>query len=867
VTNFPADVAEFLRKSGTPQRRMVGNEWIPLEAYLSEPSVEALSEHLYALLPTLSHRLIDAWLVAIMGLIDVPNDLSGILPAEDTLTMLVPAFLPSVREWRQSTPGRIFTALFRALKLHSARRRFGTCPRSAQKLFLLHVRVAAYSRSQATTRALYRQYGALLHRGIRAVEASGADGDTIKSYAWTIRAFLRYPPTLPARLPMFSRCRAVWEKEFRGRDRDGHAHRLGVLEKGEGILRHEHGSPGTRSALGDERRYREHDPLMDLGMRMLPPHSNVAKTGFVQETSEGDLGDEGTPWEGGSEARSWVGFWMAPPRQKTVSTPPFLERAKLNYALTAQFRFWPDSRCSLPLVQLGAIYEYVNDLLRRPTKYTQSGREPRPPLSAQRWRRILPTYRSVGLFALLALFTGREPADLIETLLHPYPAMDTTAPPPEPQRPSTLYFDWERQWFFFRQTSGRSTFRGGSEEAWRASTEWVPFPLPRPVGALMAAHIAWLAAAGGLGANRPLFQLSGRGGKPIPLDLRVVDLHLRSRRARQRGVPSVDALATAFTPLVGTSVLKDEVAARLISGRTTSAFAQLNYTWIALADLFTSYEGACRRFHHWMRGSVRATGWWEQFPPRRPAAPPEGLGIGSPLILVDAAIRLRIAALAGAVEKAGRQHTPAAVLQQHNAYTAYAYLLLLYLGVRPGNGPPWTVEDLRSIPDHLLVADKYMHEYRLLQLPALVAAILAGLAAGRQHLERALRQEFGSAAARDLPAALFCFFGRDGGVEEFSLRTFSCVLAECGAMLPRQAPLNIGRHWIRTGLRAAGFIDDAIDAWLGHQRLGRELLAPFSTTPYPSAMAGVRQWLDQALPSLGFRAVAYLPRFSGQVQP
>jgi integrase len=284
----------------------------------------------------------------------------------------------------------------------------------------------------------------------------------------------------------------------------------------------------------------------------------------------------------------------------------------------------------------------------------------------------------------------------------------------------------------------------------------------------------------------------------------------------------------------------DPAAIGALTGRDPGGRAQMHYTRLATGDLAALWEAALTE------------GLGIKAPPR-PRSSPE---LGARLRLPEAALARTFAALGRRIDRdrdreedgtardmgrgsrRGRRVRPlAGIAAAHERFALYTLELLgMATGHRPVDAPFERLDDLDLETGLAGLADKAPAGGRSERIVALPPSAVAQLGHWLAHL-RALHAaiawrvapEVGTRIAAALGtgargAPLFFFLTPEGGIVEPRRRE---IVARRRAVLPVQA--NLARHMLRTRLVAAGVAPDAVDASLGHARLGEEPWGAFST--------------------------------------
>lgn len=801
--------------------------------YREAPLVVTLLPGLHQRLPDLPSELIAEYVGTFLAMLEVPADLTGAWQAVPVLRVLIRELLQPHPPHPPTVPEPVLEALAAELRAHPEFVRFQRMP-DGRTSWALALNVSAWEASRARGPApgrLYELWGPSLHLGLRAQKRLQAytrfEDQTFEDYLESVRLFFRTFP-YESLEPTAVRTDATWayhldlfrEGYLRSdavprpsqRMAEIHVRRLRAIRAGKPIRAHPHASPTERhevELIDDAPVSTTDEPLRIVSVAV--------------DSADASLDDDPEPL---------IDEWIEPPGEAILRTPPRLVPRLAHRFLMTNFPLWFGAT-SLPLGRLGKLYQAADRLFNAGDVYATGA----------------------ALFLLLLLLTGRTPDELARTVVEKYD------PQPGRRLPrGFLYFEPFPACFFghAHELKSRPSLRPTST-FWLPATAWIAFPLPPFLTELMSEYVRQRFRE--LGDLPFLFPFLVA---PEGLDLRALRTVLAAAGLRLETLPAPHHSARAFTGLLEHGFGLDRVTAALVSGRgSLRSHVQTHYTRIPLAELFNRYARATVALHEWIRGSLPATGWWATpVPPYGPPAWAFEHAVGSPLVPAREALAAVVGALIAQIRRTRLCLDRQTLVAHHNAFTAYAYLALLCLGLRPRQDPQLKRRAFLADIHWLPVSDKQSRQYiesRLTPLPKVARLIVTELARGVDRLRRRLVQLVGPRAAETVPPALLFFLDATGQPRPFDLRGFRLTLADAGVKLDPNDPLNFARHLHRSDFTQAGCHDDLTDALLGHQRAGREPLALHAVTLYGSALALLEHFLDRLLADLGFLPVPYCP--------
>ncbi|WP_231410894.1 site-specific integrase [Thioalkalivibrio sp. ALE14] len=205
-------------------------------------------------------------------------------------------------------------------------------------------------------------------------------------------------------------------------------------------------------------------------------------------------------------------------------------------------------------------------------------------------------------------------------------------------------------------------------------------------------------------------------------------------------------------------------------------------------------------------------------------------------------------------------------VRHHNAYTLYTALLVLVgTGLRVVRDPIESVLDIDWDNALLYVVDKEARASGNQRIVPLAPTVLGQLKAyGRHLLALASRWDHRQPEpAAELRAAAF---GNDESIPflVFLSKDMSVEPVRPGTLSPRlsnlfPAPVNLGRHHIRTHLTETGCPGEWIDALLGHEPIGMEGYGPYSAMSINDLRGAATDWIEPMLQQLGWAKMEGVP--------
>lgn len=242
-------------------------------------------------------------------------------------------------------------------------------------------------------------------------------------------------------------------------------------------------------------------------------------------------------------------------------------------------------------------------------------------------------------------------------------------------------------------------------------------------------------------------------------------------------------------------------------------------------------------------------------------------GLGSEFVLKFSKLQLLATALSKRVEVQSSR-TFQEICEKHNKLVDYIYWMLEFsIGLRSVNDPLASLGDIDWQTGLIQLNDKAMRaacSVRYVFLPNVVwqqlkiyRAHLSELARiqllhkaiNAKQLQRLLNEE-------DVDFGFLFYLSSNGTPERFKPAKLRRRMAES---FP--APLNIGRHWLRSRLIENNCSTAWIDALLGHGELGTEFASRFSSLSYEHLLSLKEDYLEPLVHQAGWRAVHGLAEY------
>ncbi|WP_244270846.1 site-specific integrase [Thioalkalivibrio sp. ALJ1] len=202
----------------------------------------------------------------------------------------------------------------------------------------------------------------------------------------------------------------------------------------------------------------------------------------------------------------------------------------------------------------------------------------------------------------------------------------------------------------------------------------------------------------------------------------------------------------------------------------------------------------------------------------------------------------------------------------HNAYTLYTSMLaLIGTGLRAIRDPIESVLDIDWDNGLLFAVDKEARANGNERLIPLAPTVLEQLKAYRRHL-LALASRWDHRQPEPAAELRAAAFGNDESIPflVFLSKDMSVEPVRPGTLSPRlsnlfPAPVNFGRHHIRTHLTETGCPGEWIDALLGHEPIGMEGYGPYSALSIHDMRGAAADWIEPMLQRHGWIPVEGVP--------
>lgn len=229
-------------------------------------------------------------------------------------------------------------------------------------------------------------------------------------------------------------------------------------------------------------------------------------------------------------------------------------------------------------------------------------------------------------------------------------------------------------------------------------------------------------------------------------------------------------------------------------------------------------------------------------------------GYGSSIICSIETVRKFISAISDQIS------SETDLISRHNLFAVYTYLCAEFsFALRPRNRPNVHIDYKNSVT---IVQDKQsmkFYEQRILPLPHPLSSLLVQMRDGfkglKFHIGKIL---YTQAILYKWDKHFFLINKKSGRKEDFMLTEMKKVLAEFG--IPLAMPPNFPRHFVRNYLYRAGIANDLIDAWVGHQHFGREMMNITAGAMPQMALKECFDRIEVMLAELGFRELKYISK-------
>ncbi len=241
-----------------------------------------------------------------------------------------------------------------------------------------------------------------------------------------------------------------------------------------------------------------------------------------------------------------------------------------------------------------------------------------------------------------------------------------------------------------------------------------------------------------------------------------------------------------------------------------------------------------------------------------------GEGFGSELVIQFDKLKLLTATLSKRAEVQSTR-TFAEVCEKHNTLVDYIYWMLEFsIGFRSVNDPLASLNDIDWQSGVIQLNDKAMRascSVRYVYLPSLVKQQLETY---QNHLKDLIRiqrlhrspwwKDIDNLLAGEPTTFGFLFYlSKQGMPSRFRP---AVIRKRLSASFP--APLNIGRHWLRSRLLEDNCPTPWIDALLGHGEIGTEFASRFSSLSFSQLQRLTKEYLEPLVQKSGWKLVSGL---------
>lgn len=849
------DVIRFLGRAATPTTAILHYEdCLPLRIILSH-----LPQHITGC----SLDDVIQWTNAFFSILDAPEDLRGILHAEPVLRYWIPLLIKeeetSLKDMVLAILHKVFEDLRQYAEIELDKGVFDWRPHmESAPLFAFHVGAFHATGKNATPCQLYEMWGRKLHEGLREVQKTTSEIETLRGYTTSARLFFVHFPHSQIRIEPSSLITPDFFKEHLEHFCNGYIaapHRRGLI-RALPLIAKDHcqrlwrlfhklkvshrlysdvtpSSEETSTLIDDS-------PTSTLASQNLGAEILPIRTVAISSPLDADVTPSADVADGRKEDpdETVIELISSTEEHPLLRRPPHLPRNYVSRYILHQYEFWWDSKC-LSLEAIVDLYKTVEEL--RPLDISKFG--------------------ALILALLTPLFSGRDARDLEEALIAHYPTSSETE---AGLSQANLFLDIDKAWFFFHQSKLRSSFQQPEASGWLASTAWVPFPIPKPLLNLWRAYLRWLNDVGHSNPGSHVLQYVDKTGQIRPLKGEEVPDLLKEAGLDASRIPRLFDISRGFRGWLVHAFGLNDVSANFISGQLTRVGPKPRYTHLVISHFHVEYQQCCKGLHDLVRSFLPSSGWWSDcvdVADHRQDL--DGIyGVGSPLVLGESLLGDEIQSIGNEITRTSSPQRPEEIVAHHNAYVTYAALALGILGVRPRNDLGLSCAAFIADVDYIPIVDKLSALYiedRLLGLPPTVKHLLHQLATGRMRLMRILEMYFGRPAAKATSSdALLVSLRDDGSLTALNLSRQRDHLASFGSDHLGQAPLNVGRHYNRS-TKVPVCAEDIIDCHIGHQRAGREPFCSFGSAFIGQALNLLTDQHEEMVARLRFKRLLYFP--------
>lgn len=223
--------------------------------------------------------------------------------------------------------------------------------------------------------------------------------------------------------------------------------------------------------------------------------------------------------------------------------------------------------------------------------------------------------------------------------------------------------------------------------------------------------------------------------------------------------------------------------------------------------------------------------------------------IGSQLVPTDSYVSQMVSTIKSTLKGNRHEWAGERMIQQHNAYTAYTAMMLMFAtGYRGVRDPLSTITEINARRGWIIISDKIddsSSHSRIVPIIGIASTQLRHYAAHAEFMRRRL-----SAYLDAHWESTFFFLDQRMQPTQVSPRALARHL-----QLVDAPPLNINRHYLRTRLRDLNVSGECVDAVMGHWDHGQEPMSKFSSfspTIYRNRVAFA---LDRLMSDVGWEAI------------
>ncbi len=223
--------------------------------------------------------------------------------------------------------------------------------------------------------------------------------------------------------------------------------------------------------------------------------------------------------------------------------------------------------------------------------------------------------------------------------------------------------------------------------------------------------------------------------------------------------------------------------------------------------------------------------------------------IGSQLVPTDSYVSQMVSTIKSALKGNRHEWAGERLIQQHNAYTAYTAMMLMFAtGYRGVRDPLSTITEINARRGWIIISDKVddsSSHSRIVPIIGIASTQLRHYAAHAEFMRRRL-----SAYLDAHWQSTFFFLDQRMEPTQVSPRALVRHL-----QLVDAPPLNINRHHLRTRLRELNVSGECVDAVMGHWDHGQEPMSKFSSFSPTIYRKRVALALDMLMSDVGWEAI------------